>query len=491
MCVAAGLLVMGACASAMLPADAQIMIDRALNSPTLTVRYNGARVALVELKLNGESLGTRAVSSTKASGETTFTIDLSNLKDGANKVEVRLFDRTGKLVGSDKTNILTDNDDANAPVRLITPKMGASVMGPVEISVGFGKDLKDTYVSFFIDDDFKSMTNFPPYTYLWDTARETNGWHEVQAMVVDGTSDSFKTRKVRIFVNNPGGRTDRPGTGTADVAPIKNPLHANVIGEGSGLRTMNVKSSSVVAKSNVTHLTPGVSAAIVTNKVRTHQIGSMVDTKPVPTANLAVTGVRNLAPTAHHAAPVVAKVKPVATKTATVAATKPTNSIIVIQKVATAKVASNLKVQRVAMPNVNQVTTAATLLPITKGQKIPNLATFAVILNDQFVNFDVQPRVDSGVPMTPFRHLIEKAGGKVDWQNMTKTVNAQAEGHKIFLQIGDANAKINDLSVSLEVAPYIDRGRTIVPLSFMRDALNVNVEFDKTTGHVLITSLKK
>jgi hypothetical protein len=40
----------------------------------------------------------------------------------------------------------------------------------------------------------------------------------------------------------------------------------------------------------------------------------------------------------------------------------------------------------------------------------------------------------------------------------------------------------------METAPYIDRGRTIVPLSFIDDALNVNVDYDKETGHVLITS---
>src|SRR5579862_3251769 len=102
--LAAGLCVIAASASAF-SIDPQIMIDRALDSPTLTVRYTGVSAALVELRVNGESLGTRAVTATRASGETNFTLDLSELKEGDNEIEVRLFDRTGKLVGQEHTTI--------------------------------------------------------------------------------------------------------------------------------------------------------------------------------------------------------------------------------------------------------------------------------------------------------------------------------------------------------------------------------------------------
>jgi hypothetical protein len=131
------------------------------------------------------------------------------------------------------------------------------------------------------------------------------------------------------------------------------------------------------------------------------------------------------------------------------------------------------------------------MVTITRGQRVPNLGAFAIELNNQFVKFDVQPRVDNGVPMTPFRYLIEKDGGKVNWENMTKTVTASADGKSMVIQIGDKNATVNKLTVSMEVTPYIDHGRTIVPLSFIHDALNVDVQYDKETGHVLITSAKK
>jgi hypothetical protein len=131
------------------------------------------------------------------------------------------------------------------------------------------------------------------------------------------------------------------------------------------------------------------------------------------------------------------------------------------------------------------------MVQITYGQRLNNVATFSVLLNSKYVEFDVAPRVEKGVPLTPFRHLLEQAGGEVNWNNGSKIIDAKSDGRSIWLKIGDKIAKVNDLSVQLELAPFIENGRTIVPLSFIRDSLDVNVEYDPTTGHVLITSKKK
>lgn len=455
-----------------MPFDTRIMIDRALNSPTLTVRYTGANAALVELRVNGESLGTRAVTASKANGETNFDLNLSDLKDGDNEVEIRLFDRTGKLVGSDKTNISTDQSTAG-PVFLRTPKVGQTVMGPVDIEMGFGRDMKNVFVSFFIDNNFKRMTNYPPFNMTWDTTGESNGWHEIEAWAIDETSSTYKTRKTRVFVNNPQGATVRVGV-PQGAAPTKNAIKADMTGsEVTGLRP--VTSGSKAVRGTTSGVVPTVTSAnLVSNKIGASATAAMSSIKAAPVATAQAMGPRAIVPTATKVAVVTAKAAPA---TPLLASTAVPNGYIKITPSG-------------AGAALNTVTTASSMVRITKGQRVPNLATFAVVLNSQFVNFDVPPRVDNGVPMTPFRHLLEKAGGSVDWKNMTKTVSAKSEGHNITIQIGDRNATINDLKVSLEVAPYIDRGRTIVPLSFIHDALNVDVEFDKETGHVLITTAK-
>ncbi len=460
MCVLAGLSVLAAASSAtMLPLDAQIQIDRALNSPTLTVRYSGANAAIVELRINGESIGTRSVTAAKDAGETNFNIDLNSLKDGDNEVEIRLFDRTGKLVGSDKTNISTDQSN-RGPVFLKAPKVGATIQGEVEISLGFGKDLKNVYVSFFVDNDFKKMTNYPPYTFSWDTALETNGWHEVEAWVIDDSSTTYKTRKTRVFVNNPGGRTDR--VGVAEVAPKTNPIRSTVIGNEASVKTLNVKSTGKAVAGSGNGAAPILKGTPVANRVQPKAIGGMSGAKPSTRTGVLATGAKNITP----------------------------GLVVPVKKVVTvAKVQTMTKLPPAIA--LNTVNTTVSMMKIAKGSRLPNLLTFAVVLDSKFVEFDVNPRVDEGVPMTPFRHLLEKAGGTVKWENLSKSLNADADGKKIFLQIGELNATVNELSISLERPAYLERGRTIVPLSFLRDVLNVEIEFDKETGHVLITSVKK
>lgn len=91
-----------------------------------------------------------------------------------------------------------------------------------------------------------------------------------------------------------------------------------------------------------------------------------------------------------------------------------------------------------------------------------------------------------GVPLTPFRHLFEQAGGEVLWAHADKSIDAKAESNEVYLRIGDRLARVNALPVELDVAPFIERGRAIVPLSFLNRALNVSIDFDPKTGHVLI-----
>jgi len=470
MCVLAGILALGVTSNAV-PADTHITIDRALNSPTLTIRYAGAHVALVELRLNGDSVGTRSVAAAKDSGETNFNVTLSELKDGDNDVEVRLYDRTGKLVGSDKTAISTDQS-SRGPVYLTTPKVGATVRGPVEIKLSFSRDIKNSIVSFFVDSNFKAMSNYPPYSYIWDTTRETNGWHEVEAWDVDETSQTYKTKKTRVFIDNPHGDTSRRGVSN-ETNPSAPAFH-NTLEEGeAGVRASNSTSKSSGSLKPL-GMEPKVGALTSSNAIHANPVGNPSGLEAAPHGMTIATGPRSLVPSGHRIAAEMPKTNP--------------GSISIKVKPNTVAMA---QAGGISSAVVKEVNSAAHMLSITKGQRIPNIGTFAIELNSQFVKFDVQPRVDNGVPMTPLRYLLEKDGGKVNWENMTKTVRASADGKSIVIQIGDRNAKVDEITMSMEVTPYIDRGRTIVPLSFIHDALGVNVEYDKETGHVLITSATK
>jgi hypothetical protein len=447
--------------------DVKVDVDRAINNPTITIRYAGAEVALVEVRLNGTSIGTRSVSATATTGETNFTVNPADLQDGENNLEIRLIDKAGRVIKTEKRTILSEQS-AGSAVFMAAPKLGQTVMGSVDIAVKFNSELKNTYVSYFVDGNFKGMSNYPPYNFAWDTSKESNGWHEIEGWAVDASSNTYKTRKIKVFVNNPGGRTDR--LGVSELVPAVNSIGGATVGATSGLKTIKLGSTRAVSGS-INGAMPKVSSGstVVLNVVLGNTQGTPSGLKPVAGAQSVAMGPKLMTPTY--------------TRNFKVAPAVPVKSVSAEMTV--------VKQMPPVSAQVQNVVSTMRLLAIQKGTRLPNISSFGVIYAGKAVKFDVAPRVDDGIPMTPFRYLFESAGGEVKWENASKSVAAKANGQSVNILIGDLNATVNDLSVKMEAVPYLDRGRTIVPLSFLRDALKVNVDYDKKTNHVLITPINK
>lgn len=415
-------------------ADATILIDRAANSKTLSVRYDGAKAVLAELRINGKSVASRQLDNSLDSGETNFTIDVAALTDGDNKVEIRLYDGNNKVVGKQESIIAVDRSGVG-PVYITSPKSNDTVQGYAEIKVGFKTELKNAYVSFFVNDEFKILKNFPPYNYMWDTTSVPNGWHEVQAWVVDESNATFKTEKMRLFVNNPGGRTKREELDPATVTRPGKPVEA----PATELKApTDVKTSGIADARGV-----GTSGNLATGP-------RLMNTDPV---------------------------KDPKTGNTKAGTTKP----IEITNVGTEPANTDLTAVKLNAPKLKPVN-------LNFGSRVAYEGTFDVYLDGKRVSYDVAPRVLDGVPLSPFRHLFESYGGKVKWNGSEKSVEGKSEGLDIWFRIGDPTALVGGNSVIMEMAPFIERGRSIVPLSFMSDALKIDIHFDPATGHVLILS---
>ena len=448
-----------------------VAIERAITGQSVSVRFTQSTARLVELRVNGMSVGTRAVNGSMTN-EASFRVDSTVLNEGVNKIEALIFDADGKLLDTQTStvNIEAPNDSA---VEISSPKAGQTVQGLLEIRVNVKNQLRAKMVSFIVNGDMRSMTNVAPYTYVIDTEMLPNGWHEVQVLVVDENNISVRSRKVRVFVNNPGGRTERvmPSVAVAAPTPNFNTMsggYAAVMAKPSQAKPMNVTAPKAVT-SGVRNLTP-TGKRIVKPVVK-------APVKPVvkPAVAKPVT-----------AKPVTAKpvtAKPVRTLPAPVS-TKPVAVKPVVSKPVTTKPV-------VAKPApVTTVQAATATVRVTRGTRLNMAGPLTLSYNARVLNFDVQPRVQSGIALSPFRHLYEAAGGKVKWSNSSKTVNANGAANSASIRIGSRTATLNGQRTTLEYAAFIDRGRTVVPLSFISDTLNVNVDVDTKTGHVLITNRK-
>ncbi len=98
------------------------------------------------------------------------------------------------------------------------------------------------------------------------------------------------------------------------------------------------------------------------------------------------------------------------------------------------------------------------------------------------------PIVNNGRTLVPIRAIIEAFGGMVNWDNATRTVTIVVDEDIIKLTIDNTVASVNNQSVVLDVAPAVHNGRTMLPIRFVAESLNLGVAWEDSTSTVSIIS---
>jgi len=89
-----------------------------------------------------------------------------------------------------------------------------------------------------------------------------------------------------------------------------------------------------------------------------------------------------------------------------------------------------------------------------------------------------QPAIKvEGVTMVPMRSIFEYLGARVIYNAKTETISATRGTLEIMLKVGSQTAFINGRGYTLEQAPVITNGYTMVPLRFVSNALGAKVTF--------------
>ncbi len=97
-----------------------------------------------------------------------------------------------------------------------------------------------------------------------------------------------------------------------------------------------------------------------------------------------------------------------------------------------------------------------------------------------------KPIVMNGRTLVPIRAIIEAFGGTVDWDGGTQTVLLTIEDDTIKLVVDSNTAYLNDNAETLDVAPTVINGRTMLPIRFVAERFNLNVSWDQNTQRVKI-----
>ncbi len=106
---------------------------------------------------------------------------------------------------------------------------------------------------------------------------------------------------------------------------------------------------------------------------------------------------------------------------------------------------------------------------------------------------DTKAMIIEGRTMLPIRYLAEALGAKVGWNANTQEVAIYLQFIEIKLQIGKADALINGKRVPIDasndkVKPLVvPPGRTLLPLRFVAESLQCQVDWNPSLQEVLIS----
>jgi hypothetical protein len=109
------------------------------------------------------------------------------------------------------------------------------------------------------------------------------------------------------------------------------------------------------------------------------------------------------------------------------------------------------------------------------------------VVQGKGVSLDVAPTIVNDNTLVPLRFLSESLGAEVKWIGDERKITLTQKGNKIDLWIDKASALVNGKTVVLEAAPEIMNDTTVVPLRFISETFNQQVQYNADTREITIT----
>jgi hypothetical protein len=158
---------------------------------------------------------------------------------------------------------------------------------------------------------------------------------------------------------------------------------------------------------------------------------------------------------------------------------------------------------KIAAVHIAAVTFVVVLICISFALPSHAASNISVVVDNNLVVFDTQPIVENGRTLVPLRAIAEAAGMDVAYNEadrsimITKTEKLMkipldpidtyiiGKTHVVKLTLGNNEALVNGKIMRLEVPAKTIDGRTVVPLRFISDAMDMDVIWSPTGLGVL------
>lgn len=107
-------------------------------------------------------------------------------------------------------------------------------------------------------------------------------------------------------------------------------------------------------------------------------------------------------------------------------------------------------------------------------------------VNGQVVTPDVEPFIENGRTLVPIRFISEALGYNVSWNQDKREVSVFNQSVDMVLKIGDKDAIVNGKLINLDVPAKIVDSRTFVPLRFIGESFGMFVDWNDTDRKVIV-----
>jgi hypothetical protein len=101
---------------------------------------------------------------------------------------------------------------------------------------------------------------------------------------------------------------------------------------------------------------------------------------------------------------------------------------------------------------------------------------------------EVAPQIIKGTTFVPIRAIAEAMDFKVGWNGEQRLVTLQKADKMIELAIGTEAVKVNGQKFTVETAPYIFEGSTMLPVRFLGEQFDLRVSWDPIRYSVFLNN---
>jgi hypothetical protein len=93
-------------------------------------------------------------------------------------------------------------------------------------------------------------------------------------------------------------------------------------------------------------------------------------------------------------------------------------------------------------------------------------------------NRGTYPIIQKGRTLIPISAVVKVLGGDTSWDNKTKSIIVDIRGNELLFSLNSLSMLVNGKSAKIDVAPKLVNSRTLVPIRFLVENCNVDIEWE-------------